>query len=80
MDIYLYDNYSYKYIFVLYINPITLSIFLFNQWGEWDADGQRRGKKCGPSIERAKEFHAEYKARKAARKKPQEPKGPRTKG
>jgi putative addiction module killer protein len=28
-------------------------------------------------IEWAKELHAEYKARKAARKKPQEPKGPR---
>jgi putative addiction module killer protein len=30
-------------------------------------------------IERAKELHAEYKARKTARRKPQEPKGPRTK-
>ncbi len=28
-------------------------------------------------IERAKELHAEYKAREAARKEPQEPKGPR---
>jgi putative addiction module killer protein len=27
-------------------------------------------------IERAKELHAEYKARKAARKKPQRPQGP----
>ena len=37
--------------------------------------GTRRRQEA--DIERDKELHAEYKARKAARKEPQEPKGPR---